>query len=356
MVKKRSLVIASIVTLAVLLGVAFYLWTSTGNPTEALDKRIASTPLGDDERRQLLLDFDDFIENNFPTAVTPKTQASQLLELRTRRAIEEIRTTVVPEGSMRVWYIYNMGVVIKTHNATIGIDVAGTYEAPDIEEVGGLLDLLVITHPHSDHLDAKVAATAAKVGAKIVVADEKAKIVHSTTTSIIRDPEGTGLAELLAGSELASDALIGVEPWSTIEIDGIKITAIPATHTSTTLDVPVDWFYIEASGFGILHTGDGYFPDERPDLTGKRVDLYLVHYVDEIFAEDYYELAPQSRVMVPLHLHELGHGEDITSYAMYVNALEQEKNGHLWLEHMTPQDTGIDYTPMIWGENMSLTH
>jgi len=342
----------------VLLGVAFYLWTSTGsgNSVEALDKRITSTPLGSDERTQLLLDFDDFIADNIPTPVRPKTDATSLLETRTRHAVEEIRSTKVAEGEIRLWYIYNMGVVIKSHNATIGIDVAGTYEVPAVEDVGGLLDLLIITHPHSDHLDAKVAAAAAKAGAKIIVADEKAKIVYSPTKSIIRDPEGTRLTTLLVGSELASDALVGVEPWGTIEVDGIRITAIPATHTSTDLDVPVDWFYIEASGFGILHTGDGCFPDERPDLAGKCVDLYLVHYVDEVFAEDCYELVPQSRVIVPLHLHELGHGEEITSYAMYGNALEQEKNGHLWLEHLTPQDTGIDYTPMIWGESMSLTH
>jgi len=355
-VTKHSHVIASLIALTALLGVAFYLWTlsGSGNTVEALDKRIASTPIGD-ERRQLLLDFDDFIADNIPTPVKTKTDATSLLETRTRHVAEEISSIKVAEGEIRLWYIYNMGVVIKTYNATIGIDVAGTYEAPAIEDVGRLLDLLIITHPHGDHLDAKVAAAAAKAGAKIVIADEKAKIVYSPTTSIIRDPEGTKLTTLLAGSELASHALIGVEPWSTMAIDGVKITAIPATHTSTDLDVPVDWLYIEASGFGILHTGDGCFPDERPDLAGKRVDLYLIHYVDEVFAEDYYELAPQSRVMVPLHLHELGHGEDITSYAMYANALEQEKNGRLWLEHVTPQDTGIDYTPMIWGESMRLT-
>ncbi|MFA5869022.1 MAG: HAD-IC family P-type ATPase, partial [Candidatus Bathyarchaeia archaeon] len=69
-----------------------------------------------------------------------------------------------------------MGVVVKTSDATVGIDVAGTYWAPSIADVGGLLDVLIVTHPHGDHLDPKVAAAAAKAGAKIVVADEKVRL------------------------------------------------------------------------------------------------------------------------------------------------------------------------------------
>ncbi|HIH89323.1 TPA: MBL fold metallo-hydrolase [Candidatus Bathyarchaeota archaeon] len=356
------------IALLALLGAAIYLKAPflpeqfIKGPADTLNERIVATPpqADSEDRRTLLLGFDDFIADNFPTAVTTQTEATELLEIRTRRAVEEIRTAKVPEGSMRVWYIYNMGVVVKTADATVGIDVAGSYWAPSIADVGGLLDVLIVTHPHGDHLDAKVAATAAKAGAKIVVADEQVRLDDSTPPNVVRDPAGTSMVKLLTGSELAAQALVGVEPGGTIEVKGVKITAYPAQHSSSNASdsfsaTPTDWFYVEVSGFGVLHTGDGMFTDSKPDLSGKRVDLYIVHYVDGIYAEDYYKLVPQSRILVPLHLHELGHGKEILNYAMFWNALEQERGGHLWLEHVTPQNTGVSYAPMIWGESLDLS-
>jgi L-ascorbate metabolism protein UlaG (beta-lactamase superfamily) len=308
----------------------------------------------------LLLSFDDFISKNFPVTLTQGAVAN-LLELRTKRAIEEIRSTSIQEGSMRVWYIYNMGVVIKTANATIGIDVAGTYVAPSIADVGGLLDVLIVTHPHGDHLDAKVAAAAAKAGAKIVVADEMVRVDYLNQNNLVRDPNGESMVKVLTGSALAAQALVGLEPGGTIDVKGVRITAYPAEHSTPndTEDAfsatPTDWFYVEVSGFCILHTGDGFFNGLKPDFSGKRVDLYIIHYVDGMITEDYYKLVPQSRVMFPLHLHELGHGRGILDYAMFSNAIGQERNGDLWLSHTVPQDTGMRYVPLVWGESLEMS-
>jgi L-ascorbate metabolism protein UlaG (beta-lactamase superfamily) len=254
------------------------------SPADALDERIVKTPPGSspESRRDLLLGFDDFVSKYFPTVVTTQGEVAKLLELRTRRAIEEIRSASVPSGSMRVWYIYNMGVVIKTVDATIGIDVAGTYAAPSIADVGGILDVLLVTHPHGDHIDAKVTAAAAKAGAKIVVADERVRIDYSNQLNIVRDPGGESMVKVLTGSSLAAQALVGVEPGGTIEVKGVRIMAYPAEHRYPNRPItgfeatPTDWLYVEASGFGILHTGDGTFTGSKPDLSGKRVDLYLI--------------------------------------------------------------------------------
>jgi L-ascorbate metabolism protein UlaG (beta-lactamase superfamily) len=331
------------------------------SPADALDERIVETPSGSspESRRDLLLGFDDFVSKNFPVTLAIQGEVAKLLELRTRRAIEEIRSASVPSGIMRVWYIYNMGVVVKTADTIVGIDVAGSYVAPSIADVGGLLDILIVTHPHGDHIDAKVTAAAAKAGAKIVVADEMVRV--DSSGNIVRDPGGVSMVQALAGSALAAQALVGVEPGGTIEVKGVRITAYPAKHSYPNRPddafsaTPTDWFYVEASGFGILHTGDGTFTGSKPDLSGKRVDLYIIHYVDDICTEDYYELAPQSRVMIPLHLHELGHGREILDYAMFSNALGQERDGDLWLSHMTPQDTGMRYVPLVWGESVEMS-
>jgi L-ascorbate metabolism protein UlaG (beta-lactamase superfamily) len=334
----------------------------TQSTADALNEQIINTPPGSssESRRDLLLSFDDFISKNFPVTLTQGAVAN-LLELRTKRAIEEIRSTSIQEGSMRVWYIYNMGVVIKTANATIGIDVAGTYVAPSIADVGGLLDVLIVTHPHGDHLDAKVAAAAAKAGAKIVVADEMVRVDYLNQNNLVRDPNGESMVKVLTGSALAAQALVGLEPGGTIDVKGVRITAYPAEHSTPndTEDAfsatPTDWFYVEVSGFCILHTGDGFFNGLKPDFSGKRVDLYIIHYVDGMITEDYYKLVPQSRVMFPLHLHELGHGRGILDYAMFSNAIGQERNGDLWLSHTVPQDTGMRYVPLVWGESLEMS-
>ena len=357
-----SVAIISVISVFIWLKTPFPLGQPLNSTADAIDEQIVKTPPGSnpESRRSLLLSFDDFISKNFPVILNQGAVAN-LLEVRTRRAIEEIRSVSVPEGSMRVWYIYNMGVVIKTANATIGIDVAGTYVAPSIADVGGLLDVLIVTHPHGDHLDAKVAAAAERAGAKIVVADERVRVDYSNQNNLVRDPNGESMVKVLAGSALAAQALVGVEPGGSIMVKGVRITAYPAEHNypNGTEDAfsatPTDWFYVEASGFGILHTGDGFLSSAKSDLSGKRVDLYIVHYVDGMLAEDYYKLVPQSRVMFPLHIHELGHGRGILDYAMFRNVLEQERDGDLWLSHTVPQDTGMRFVPLIWGENIEMS-
>jgi len=131
-----------LVSVALIAALGVVIWLKTPflperlikSPADALDERIVKTPPGSspESRRDLLLGFDDFISKNFPVTLVTQGEVANLLELRTRRAIEEIRSASVPEGSMRVWYIYNMGVVIKTADAIVGIDVAGIYVAPSM--------------------------------------------------------------------------------------------------------------------------------------------------------------------------------------------------------------------------------
>jgi len=40
---------------------------------------------------------------------------------------------------------------------------------------------------------------------------------------------------------------------------------------------------------------------------------------------------------------------------MFSNALGQERDGDLWLSHMTPQDTGMRYVPLVWGESVEMS-
>lgn len=67
------------------------------------------------------------------------------------KVVAEVRSTVVPEGMLpAVWFLYNMGIVVKTPHTVFGIDIAhrkGTLLVP-------LLDFALVTHNHDDHVDA----------------------------------------------------------------------------------------------------------------------------------------------------------------------------------------------------------
>ena len=125
-----------------------------------LDSEIQSTsPENTSETRLAVLsDFDEFIKTKFKDLTTPQgyQEVYMLLKTRIDRAIIEINETSVPPGELKLWYIYNMGVIAKTSNATIGFDLAGTYIYPSLADLSGYVDVLLISHTHGDHFNKNV--------------------------------------------------------------------------------------------------------------------------------------------------------------------------------------------------------
>ncbi len=80
------------------------------------------------------------------------------------KAIGEIRETSVPEGSVVMWHIYNMGYVVKTPSQTFAIDVKHR-RAP---ELVSLIDFLLVTHKHGDHYTDAFCDAAASAGKPVV--------------------------------------------------------------------------------------------------------------------------------------------------------------------------------------------
>ena len=93
--------------------------------------------------------------------------ASTLVFLRDRmqRTIEEIEHWEVREGA-RIWRLYNMGFVVRTPSASLGMDLVGGWRLESdegleyygiceewIARLAGQLDVLTISHCHQDHMD-----------------------------------------------------------------------------------------------------------------------------------------------------------------------------------------------------------
>ncbi|MCJ7571484.1 MAG: hypothetical protein MUO82_06365 [Candidatus Thermoplasmatota archaeon] len=142
-------------------------------------------------------------------------------------------------------------------------------------------------------------------------------------------------------------------------MNGVSVTAFSGEHRTpdkstieSIYDTPVDWYYVNVSGFGLLHTGDGFLYDNVPDFSVKRVDVLIIPYHDGLTCEALYKMIPNAQVMLPLHLHELGHAE--MGLCMFKNALDQYDHGYLRLTFVYPNLTSMRYVPMIWGESLEI--
>ncbi|MBR7107201.1 MAG: MBL fold metallo-hydrolase [Lentisphaeria bacterium] len=61
----------------------------------------------------------------------------------------DIPATQVNPGTVVIWYLYNMGFVIKTPTACFGVDIHHRRAV----KLAPLLDFIAVTHNHNDHYD-----------------------------------------------------------------------------------------------------------------------------------------------------------------------------------------------------------
>ena len=76
----------------------------------------------------------------------------------------ELETAPVAPGTAVLWHVYNMGYVVKTHDACFALDLHHRRS----EELIPMLDFLVVTHDHTDHKTARLLESFAKTGRPIV--------------------------------------------------------------------------------------------------------------------------------------------------------------------------------------------
>lgn len=63
------------------------------------------------------------------------------------RILADIPATQVKEGNVVIWYLYNMGFIIKTPTACFGVDI----HHRRADKLEPLLDFIAVTHNHKDH-------------------------------------------------------------------------------------------------------------------------------------------------------------------------------------------------------------
>ena len=194
--------------------------------------------------------------------------------------VADVHAAEVPEGSPpAVWFLYNMGVVVKTPRAVFGIDVAhrkGALLAP-------LLDFALVTHNHDDHVDA----------AFLEAMDGEGK----TVVSNFFDNYGA-----FRGGRMPGGYTRGGKAF---ELGDAAVLATSSDHNGYLVDFTLA-FEIRIGDWTLYHTGDSANLGKlRPARTP---DLWFVHPrcgIDPVAAA----LVFQPRRTILGHFCELGHAE-----------------------------------------------
>jgi hypothetical protein len=204
-----------------------------------------SSPSTPSQRTDLLVKIDDFARESV-SGDKFSSSIYSLLKVRLDWALKEISVTRVPKGNVKIWYIYNMGVIAKSEDKTIAFDLGGDYAYPDLADFTKYIDILFISHFHRDHIGSSVLREALKNGVTVIIPGDK---VSFNGVELIRDPEGEDAVTLIKKlNKTDFDNLISLKPGEKTIIKGIEITAYPSEHIhnpdSAFTDIPVSWYYV----------------------------------------------------------------------------------------------------------------
>lgn len=219
------------------------------------------------ERSRAFLDIGSF----FDQCIAPgrahdlKKQPSKvwkLVEPRLRAAVDEIQAADLPRGGVAAWQMYNDGVVIKSGEVVIGLDVIPMprffgWDEPDglTARLAGLIDLLLITHDHDDHYDRPLVRACLELGKPVL------------------------LPHPLARDWGATPNLYTVRHDGEIDLCDLRITARQGFHVWRDKIDDVPLFYYEVvcqEGYTFIFGGDVDCTKQFEKTPGRTIDLLLL--------------------------------------------------------------------------------
>lgn len=306
------------------------------------------------KRKPILLEMDRFVQDNFPynnpeglIVYTWKfSPLSSFFNLRLEKAIKEIKTSQPAKDEIFLWYIYNMGVIIKSENTTVGVDLGQEWISSQLTKLADFVDFLIFSHPHPDHLSLKLAKKAVENGVPLVIPSGDV-----TPEAFYGERETNKKAMSMAEAVVKfakiknKDLIIEMAPGETRTIKGVKITAYPATHRGPehVQSTPTRWFYFEIANTRFLQTDDGELKETPLSYFSNKVDVLLTAQ-PRINPEQILTVNP--KIAFPLHHHELGHGKE----SCRNNLSDQIRLA----EEVEKQKPEIKVIPIIWGEKIKI--
>ncbi|OQW95554.1 MAG: hypothetical protein BWK77_07230 [Verrucomicrobia bacterium A1] len=220
------------------------------------------------KRHKMFLDIGQFLEASVRAGQALDLRAQnpnpvwQAIEPRLARALESADETDLARNEVAAWQMYNDGVIVRTDEIAIGLDVIpmprffGWPEPPKLtERIAELLDLLVITHAHEDHYDRALVRACLRMGKPVL------------------------MPEPMAG-EWGQDAnLHPVSHGWELEIDDLHITGRAGCHVwrDTPEELPLVYYEIRCQeGYTFVFGGDVDYTKTFEKTRGRAIDLLFL--------------------------------------------------------------------------------
>ncbi len=284
-----------------------------------------------EERKNILKEFDTFVLNSasesYPNILkisfSKQFKLNWLLQKDTYKEIQE----EVKENSLKVWYVYNMGIIAKTDDTVICFDLSTVIPTPQLIDLAKTCNYLFLSHTDGDHLNALAVQEVLKNGGKVIMQDNIG-IVGETIKSLTSEEQFENVSILESEKEYT--------------INDIEIYSIQTTHRGSQ-EQDNTWFSVTVNGFNIVHTGDGTLNDSSEWSKFGDIDLLLANtIIQTIDLRD-----SDARYIIPLHLHELGHNRSFleencfTSYLEKLDSFEDTISSKIYL--------------LLWGESIMIS-
>lgn len=197
------------------------------------------------------------------------------------KVVAEARSTEVT-GRPAVWFVYNMGIVVKTAKSLFAVDL----HHRRAEELAPLLDFALITHNHRDHYTERFYD--AMNGAE-----------RKTVVSNFKDNYGASFGKKHPGGYTRA--------VKTFEFGDVRVRTTYLDHNSYLVDFTTA-FEITVGDFVIFHSGDCGNPAKlAPECPSP--DLWVFHPfcgMDAVAGAK----AVNPKLAAVAHLNELGHARD----------------------------------------------
>ena len=141
-----------------------------------------------ENRLYILLLFDKIV--HLEHDISKNSDLRDFLNYRMKKTVEEIRV-IRPKEEVAVWKIYNHGFIVRDNTLTIAFDVVRGAEDIIIEDeyinvIAENIDVLFISHIHSDHNDIDIAEKVLQAGGAVVIPENLWKNINADFKYAVR--------------------------------------------------------------------------------------------------------------------------------------------------------------------------
>lgn len=248
-------------------------------------------------------------------AFTSRFPAIGRLESAFEKVMREVKETVVTDlDRPAVWYLYNMGTIVKTPKTVFSIDL----HHRRAEEFAPVLDFALITHNHGDHYTERFKDAMDRVQRKPVVNNFFCNY---------------GVKDRRLGGYTRAKGKV-------LQYGDVKITTGLCDHNLYLVDY-TSTYEIHIGGYTIFHSGDCH-SHAKFDLV-RRPDMWIFHPYCGMDAVKGCQEAVRPKLAVIAHLQEMGHAKG--RYRWTYNDGLKQKNAL--------EKAGFRACMPLWGERLA---